>query len=245
MFISKATAQGPRSDQQDRYVVTPVKGGQFLAVMDGHGGRETADFAAVVMPSLVEKKFWEFRGDAKQAYTAIFQELAEKSARETSGSTVSAVFLPEGAQVAQVAILGDSPVMIQNSEKLWMSPLHNARSNLGERRAAIALGAEYQEGYLVDPRMPGQGLQLSRALGDRSLAGILNRNPEVFSIPLGAGSRILLASDGILDSVEIDLEGQLKRLISLIENGKGAQALVDDALARETGDNVTVVIWQA
>ena len=101
------------------------------------------------------------------------------------------------------------------------------------------------EGYLEDPKVPNEGLQMSRALGDRNLARILNREPEIFSIPLGPSSLVLLATDGVLNSFDTEVEIPLKHLADLAGEGNDAQRLVEDALQRQTGDNVTVILWKA
>jgi serine/threonine protein phosphatase PrpC len=244
--FTHASAQGARAEQQDRSVVLRLSKGYLLAVMDGHGGSATAELLAKELPAAFERAMSTQRDRVDRALKEAVSLLAEKTSQETSGSTLSIVFIPEDQTVAHTAVLGDSPVVILDAQDgLHVSPLHNARSNLKERSMALARGARYSEGYLEDPRVPGEGLQMSRALGDRNLARILNREPEVDRILLGKGSLVVLASDGILNSFDIDVETQLKHVADLAKSGMTAQDWVEDALRRQTGDNVTVIIWKA
>jgi len=249
--ISHATAQGSRSEQQDRYICTridlangPRRAGHLLAILDGHGGQRTAEIAAEGLASVFEKSVREAAGRVDQALRVTFQDLVELTQKEPSGSTLSIVYVPDDKPRAYVGVLGDSPVIIQDvTGSLFVSPLHNARWNPPERAAAVARGAIYRGGYLEDPDVPDYGLQLSRALGDRNLARILNREPEIQRVELGNKSFILLASDGILDAFA-PIEDQVKRLADLVQRGRDASDLVKDALQRRTGDNVTVIIWK-
>jgi serine/threonine protein phosphatase PrpC len=126
-----------------------------------------------------------------------------------------------------------------------MAPLHNVRCNAQERSAAIARGARYVGGYLEDERHPGYGLQVARSLGDQVLDSILLREPEILSYELGKDSFVLVGTDGLLDSFDTDLQVQVDRLANLIRGGADAQDLVNDALARQTQDNVSVILWRA
>ncbi len=247
--MTQATAQGMRAEQQDRYVVAKVSGppaGTLRAVMDGHGGPEAADVLAGQIVPLFERARLAHPSEPLAALEDTFRELERQTQSEESGSTLSAVFIPENPEFCYVAILGDSPVVVHAPGRpLWIGPLHNARSNLKERARALERGARYMGGYLEDPRDPGAGLQMSRSFGDRTLSRILDRQPDLFKVPLGRGSWVFLATDGVLDGDDLDFEGQLKHIAQAIQNGQDAQDLIQDAVRRITGDNVTVLLWRA
>jgi serine/threonine protein phosphatase PrpC len=245
MPFSCFSAQGDRPEQQDRFVARELPGGAlFFAVMDGHGGAQTADLLARDAAAVFETALAE-RRDPVLALRETVRRLTDITAPENAGSTLSMVYIPAHAERAYAAVLGDSPVLIKDPKGVpRISPLHNARSNPQECESAVARGARYVEGYLEDPEVPGHGLQLSRALGDRALTRILNRDPEVYSVPLGKPSWVLLATDGVLDSFEEDLEEQLRRLADEVESGRDAQAVAEAAVRRGTGDNVTVIVWR-
>jgi serine/threonine protein phosphatase PrpC len=246
MPLTHFSALGGRAEQQDRYVTSEIPGaGQLMAVMDGHGGPQTAEQVARELTPLFTDALTR-RRDPILALRETVQKLADSTAHHTAGSSLSIVYIPANAQRAYVAILGDSPVLIKGHKGvLHISPIHNARSSEHEREAALSRGARYTDGYLEDPQEPGPGLQLSRALGDRVLSRVLSREPEVYSVPLDLHSRVILATDGVLDSFETGMEAQLRDLMNQTDAGKDAQALVEAAVQRGTGDNVTVIVWTA
>jgi serine/threonine protein phosphatase PrpC len=246
--LSRAAAQGERAEQQDRSVIADIAGppaGTLLAVMDGHGGPRTAEIAATHLAAIVQLSLQSSPSDLPQALSDTVQRLAQRTAIEASGSTLSVVFVPRTAETACVAVLGDSPVLVRTrDETVWVSPLHHVRSNLAERQAALRRGGVYVHGYLEDPDVPDEGLQMSRALGDRKLSRVLSREADTFTLDLGPGSWILVATDGVLDGSNLDFSGQLQRLAREVEKGFDAQALVEDALRRRTGDNVSLLLWK-
>ena len=148
-----------------------------------------------------------------------------------------------------VAILGDSPVIVQNrNQNPWVSPEHNVITNEKEREAAVKRGAIYKFPYIHDAedyaRASGVcwGVQMSRAFGDYSLYRVLNRKPEILSVPIAPGTIVIVATDGVLDPSHSDASAHINRLLRKVACGSGAKALVNDALKRETGDNATAIV---
>ena len=130
-------------------------------------------------------------------------------------------------------------------EKMHFGPDHNIITNLKERAAAQARGGVFHGSYLEDPRLPDVGLQMARSLGDAELARVLNREPEIETVALGGKGVVLVGTDGLYLPGGEPNPDQLTRLLKLIQQGADAQALVQDALARQTGDNVTALVWQS
>ena len=251
MQISCATAQGPRAEQQDRFVSLrigvadiPHGGGQLMAVIDGHGGQIVAEFIARELPGIFEQALQRQNGDAATALKTLVSHLEERTRQEPSGATLSVAYIPDEESAVYAAVLGDSPVIVvDDRETIHCSPIHNVRTNLEERAAAVARGAVYAGGYIGAPELPDEGLQPSRALGDCRLARIINREPEIYRVGLGEKSLVILATDGLIEPFNPDIETQTKRVVELARRGEQAEALVMDALGRNTGDNVTVVLW--
>ncbi len=251
--ITYFTSQGERKYQEDRYIVQHLKGFPdgsnvlFMAVMDGHGGAEVSDF--------LEKHFIELfikvaidpkaeKHDWVEALKIGIVLLGEMTKDMRPGSTLSVVIVPDNQQRAYVAVVGDSPVVILDANGLLnLSPDHNARSNEQERLAAISRGAVYDNQYLRDP-VTGDGLQMSRSLGDSTMASFLSRQPDVYSVDLGPHSFVIVASDGVLDPFHKDTPSQEKRLAEMVAKGADAKALVEDALVRKTGDNATALVYR-
>ena len=78
---------------------------------------------------------------------------------------------------------------------------------------------------------------LTSIIGSRDSA-----DPEVVSVPIEAGDLFVLTTDGLHNVVDDDTIG---RLAASAAPDQAAQRLVQEALARRTTDNVTVVIVRA
>ena len=244
-YVSSATEQGGRQYQEDRFVVirydTPEEKGWLLAVMDGHGGSEVADLCEKSLGSLFRSLI-----SGPAMITDVLRQLIEALVKKTrgmdTGSTISVVYISETNSNAFVAILGDSPVIIKTVHGLWVSPEHNIRTNEQDRKSVLENGVRYDGGYMCDP-VTGNGLQLTRALGDRDFDKFLIREPEVAScLLLNRDSFVLVASDGLVDPGHNNKD--TGSLVKIMEGDGTAADLVRDALRRRTRDNVTAVLWK-
>lgn len=247
--ITSSTAQGSRPYQEDRllasWIETPSFSGNLLAVFDGHRGARAADTAARLTSASFQKSLSQARGDSTLALRLLVQTLVEQTGDLEAGSTASIVFLPENGRDAFLAVLGDSPIAIlDETGNIFFGADHNIRSNPRERQAAERRGAMVVSGYLEDPQSFGTGLQMARSLGDKDLDRILSREPDIEHVSLGPDSVGLVATDGILNPLEGSPAEQLERLVGRVRRGEEAQALVEDALKRQTGDNVSVLVWR-
>lgn len=254
-YVNAATDQGRRLYQEDRFVVirhdTQEVKGWLLGVMDGHGGAEVAEFCEKNI-----ENFFKILLPKPLMITDVLRKLIhmlnEKLKYINSGSTISLVYIQEAnsggdAARAFVAILGDSPVMIKDKNgDLVMSMEHNVRTNLADRKVAIQKGAVYSVGYIWDNPNSDirSGLQLTRALGDSRLERYLNREPEIYSVDLGPESFVAVMSDGVVDPGHGNRKAIIKKLASIVFDGGTAVDLVNDALKRKNGDNITVVLWK-
>jgi serine/threonine protein phosphatase PrpC len=245
--LSTATDQAGRPHQEDRYfrVRDPATGGDFFGVFDGHGGSETVKR----LTTLVAPAFYEALRTARHfpaTWTALFRTLSTATAEDSSGSTASFVYIPALADWAYVAVLGDSPVMAWDRRGKWrFAPSHNVAVNASERGAAQARGGTIAGGYLIDPDIPGVGLQMSRALGDRELDRVLDRTPDCAAWTLGPKSIVLVGTDGLFTFGIGTQEDQMARLAERLGQGWDAPAIVQDAVERGAMDNVTAVVWRA
>lgn len=243
-YTNTATDKGTRQYQEDRYVVIrhdiPQEKGWLLAVMDGHCGSEVAEFCEQNLENLF--KTLVHKSENIGPMPAQLMKILVKETRHISaGSTISLVYISETKAWAYVAVLGDSPVIIKGEAGLWISPEHNIRTNEQDKKSVLKKGAVYHNGYMFDPD-GNSGLQLTRALGDFNLDRYLIRDPEIFSVKLNEHSFILVASDGLVDPGHENKD--IANLVKIIENNGTARDLVNDALRRKTGDNVTAVLWR-
>jgi serine/threonine protein phosphatase PrpC len=235
-----ATEKGQRPYQEDRLVVYWVPDeGYLLAAFDGHGGEECADYCAKNLIPLIHSLPRTDRL-TEDVIHDVFKVLNEKTEHMGPGCAASIAFIPEDGSSVIVGILGDAPVLVkQDNSELWLAPEHNVRINKTEADAAIKRGGFVQSGYLF-VRQSGNGLQMSRALGDRYLETVLNREPEIFRLPLGPNSFVLVGSDGLFDPSHAT--NPSKTIAAAIEAGHDANQLVQNALAIPTYDNVTAIL---
>jgi serine/threonine protein phosphatase PrpC len=240
-LASSATAIGSRTYQEDRFFVDNLSSGLLLAVFDGHGGDGCAIQASISFADLFGSASMAYKSP-EDALRETFKALNEMTHDMQSGAAASIAFIPWEANYVYTAVLGDAPIIVKKSDSsIWRSPEHNVRTNGPERLAAISRGGVVSNGYL-SPKFSYLGLQMSRALGDKFLDGILDRTPEIAKIPLGKESWVLVATDGVLDPAH-ENENAASGIISFIENGADAQALVKHAtdIAR-TRDNATAIL---
>lgn len=232
--LTSHTQQGPRPYQEDRFIATQHNGITLLAVADGHGGEGcSTHIADSLLTDLVTGKLTP--GTRHSILTALADEC--KSFEE--GSTLSLVLIRN--MIAHIAIIGDSPVYVLEDNKLiWTAPEHNVRSNDAERQAATSRGGWYSGGYMCNSA--GDGLQMSRALGDSHLT-FLSTEAEYFTRKLNANSRIIVGSDGIADpSHEISRPPWFKDIEE--DPAKfNAKFIVDFVIGEHVHDNATAVTW--
>lgn len=157
------------------------------------------------------------------------------------GATLSMVFIPHDETLAYIAILGDSPVIMQTRDgQLNLSPDHNVRSNATERDAAMGRGAIVYGGYM-SLHFGGPGIQMTRVLGDHELDLIINRVPEVYTVPLG--DFLIVGTDGLLDpSHKADPKEQCRRFAELVQSGFHAVDIVNSV--QPPVDNITAILWK-
>jgi serine/threonine protein phosphatase PrpC len=239
---SIASEKGLRSYQEDtKFIYWVPEEGYLLAVFDGHGGSAVAEHCAKrLVPLWNQIRNSILVANFENIVKEIFFQLNRETENMGSGAAASIAFIPESGTEVIVGILGDAPVLVRKADgTIWLSPEHNVRTNRAEADAAIKRGGFIQSGYLF-VRQSGSGLQMSRALGDRYLGTVLNREPEVFRLPLGPGSFVLVASDGVFDPSHSTNQSQA--IADKILNGASAKDLVDAALAVPTRDNVTAIL---
>jgi len=251
--VSYGTAQGERNYQEDRFVNKSLAingiengNGRLMGIMDGHGGSGSAQLVSEKLPEVFKAAIIEEKGDVKKALKETVNSLHELTKDQESGTTLSIVYVPADAETAYVAVLGDSPILIEDRDgKIHTSPEHNVRTNQKELEKAKERGAEYDPSGYIMLAESLYGLQMSRALGDKKIDSILDRTPDIYSVALGENSFIVAGSDGLLDPAHGDTQDVVSYIVELVKSGADARSLVNDAIRRRTGDNVTAIVWSA
>jgi protein phosphatase 1L len=243
--ISSVRILGERDEQQDRYCMHPIRmngiEGHLLAVFDGHGGESAAQYCRTCLPGYFHPEGPE---DVPNALARAIARLAKEVSASRAGTTLSAVCVLERHGSATIATIGDSPVIVRKQDgSVWWNSQHNVRSNTEERRSAVARGAKYSHGY-ISLSYDGEGLQLSRALGDASLRKILSDEPEIHTI--ASPKVIALMTDGIFNDEHTD-EETLETVSSRIRlESADANSILAWRMTKcgNLHDNTTIVLWR-
>lgn len=258
--IAAATSVGGRERNEDQFLVahlgrwvrvdsTSVGApqelttlqGTLLLVADGMGGEGAGDVAsAVATDAFVQHSLLGMpwlaggtpEGDALLAadltrFVAACQDrlhdvAARKQLPRRLGTTLTVAYLREGHMV--VAHLGDTRAYYLRGEDLVRLTRDHTL------RAAIA------ETTKVDPATIGHANVLTNSIGGSEDAPRI----ELTSAELAAGDRLLLCSDGLHGVID---DARIAAMLRAATTARGAvDALVAEALARGTSDNVTAVV---
>ena len=242
--VSVAIRQGPRPYWEDRHVCLrlgkPHLKGWLLAVMDGHNGKAVAELCAEKIGQIFQISD---ENQAEESLRNLIVNLNSQTECYLEGSTFSAALLLDNVPKATVAVLGDSPVAVLNTKgNLHISPEHNVRSNLKERKAAEERGGIYLNGYIhTDLSDLAPGLQISRALGDSQLGKILSREPEIYTIQ--NPKWVLVASDGVFDPGHHNTSHLVEEVKKYAMQSSTAEDIMKWAESRGLEDNATAIVW--
>ncbi|MCS7207463.1 MAG: protein phosphatase 2C domain-containing protein [Dehalococcoidia bacterium] len=238
--------QGPRPTDEDAWCVLPALGGRpgtlFAGVFDGHGGAEAARLAADLLPRLFLEALAAQPPGAPEAvphafvhaYTTASERICSQTASGTTAATLWVT--PHGVWHAHV---GDSRIVrVAGGQVHRLTRDHRVRDPQEFARLQ-ALGAQFWGPYVVLP--DGRGLAVARALGDPAFARFVIPTPEVgFLPPPHQETTLVVACDGLWDVVSDAEAGALAA--GHADAHQAAHHLVEEALTRNTTDNVTVLV---
>jgi serine/threonine protein phosphatase PrpC len=234
--VGVAADVGRRDHMEDRWAVQATPYGLYVAVYDGHGGSRVADLAAAQL-HLAVLRARQAGLDPAGALRRAFGELEAATADAECGSTVAALLLT--GESLTTAHVGDSRVVRIGpigAESLTRDHRIDAPD---ERARVLRMGARLDPPYVV---RGDHGLMMTRSLGDRWFrqVGVI-AEPEIGSHAIGADDVALVAAtDGVWDVLSPE---EAARIVRRAETaGAAAGALVTEALAAGTRDNVTAVV---
>ena len=226
-----------RLQQQDRFLLDPER--KLFIVSDGMGGRQAGDVAAqvvvTVLPALLERGLERAHAAETQARERILREsiveLSQHLRAESTGrvglhglgATVVVAWLYD-AQVS-LAYLGDSRLYLFRADCLL--PLTEDHSVVTLLRQRGEITSEEERTH------PARG-QLTRYVGMEGEVG-----PVVQTMPLLAGDRLLLCTDGLTSMVPDQQIAQILRVSPQAE--VACQALVQAANMAGGKDNITAL----
>lgn len=249
-IITYSSDRGMRTYQEDRCFTGVKKVGEktitLLAVMDGHGGSDTAEYCRSRMQDLFDLLF--NNPSVERVRGALLQTIAvleEETRNMVAGTTISIIAIIDGKKAVS-AVLGDSPIVIFDKGDVVVGPNHNVRTNKEEAAAVIGRGGFVRDGYLF-VQQGGPVLQIARALGDREFGDVLDREPEMSVADLGGGSIVLVATDGLFSQPRAggNFFEFLDDVMEFIDKGYDADELVERAKLRGSTDNITVILWRS
>lgn len=223
-----------REGNEDAYLVWPE--GNMALVADGMGGHAAGEVASAVAVETVRDRLVQsgVPGDAPSARDAFVDavrqadarvaEVAEQQGLDGMGTTLVGLWLIDDAAV--VVHVGDSRLYrLRDGQLEQITGDHNLGSELKRR------GIFDTHTAMTHP----QRHMLTRSLGGRTRVA-----PDQVVLPLRAGDRFLLCSDGLTDMVSTDLVRGFLGTPS--PPNVNAQTLVEAALAGGGRDNITVVV---
>jgi len=251
-----AQTRGLKKYQEDRFINQEIRvavpgflsSGRLMAVMDGHNGSRVSRLLQLLLAPVFRFMVLLRGGDIRAAFSGTFRTLHLLTVWFDSGSTLSAVFVPDNKKDLFVMIVGDSPVYVLKDNREFLSfPQHT----VGDDPALLsAPGFKIVKSSNV-PRLMNlrtrHFFSLTRAFGDRSFRKVLVSKPFITRLDLrGAKSsvEILVATDGIHGYHVGDLKTiQDERIRYLASGSARAQDYIEFAGGEYAPDNTTLLRW--
>lgn len=233
-----------RRTMEDAHIAEVGFGGNptqgFFAVLDGHGGKQAAEFCEKVLAENFRQALntSEFVGEAiDKSFAATDAGLRDASILYP-GCTCIVAFIreePDKSVTLFTGNVGDArAVLSRNGLAVRLSYDHKA-SDVNERKRINETG-----GFIIRDRVNGT-LAITRALGDIPMKEFVVSHPFTTETKLTeTDKRLILACDGIWD-VMSDQEA-----LDVIKDEKDPQVaankLLQEALTKGTTDNLTVMV---
>jgi serine/threonine protein phosphatase PrpC len=237
-----------RSTMEDVHVVLPAGSWDngdmtYLAIYDGHGGRDMVDF---LQQALHHNVAIELKDETVPVATRIERALlvtdiqAHKFGIRASGSTVAMCLVHHETQTLYTANVGDARVVVASQEgttAVRLSQDHRADDPVEVNRIDQA------GGFCLKGRVVGV-LAVARSLGDFGFKRYVVAKPHTSIHKAMAPSLdfIILACDGLWDVLT---DQQAVDLIHRSQRPKDqvAEELTEYAIQKGTTDNVTVIVF--
>jgi protein phosphatase 1L len=248
MLLSACTAKGKREYQEDRWDQISWNDGKHKAwaVYDGHSGSQVSEYLSKHFLPFLAHTLGPFPPNTPtqvlekiitNAFLAFDEQiLVDPEIDEDHGSTV-VLFLRWSSGRSFFINLGDSRGVAYAATTPFhvVAQTRDHKPDDGDEGRRIRMAGGFIT-YGRCARVNGS-LALSRAMGDYNLKPIVTAVPKVTLLPVTKG-KIILASDGLWDV----FDGEGAKIFGF--NEMAAAQLVAQALARQSTDNVTVLVIQ-
>lgn len=252
-----ASVQGARDYMEDRYAVVEfvhelhdvathgaVPETVCLGVFDGHEGARAAQYAMThIFANTVSHR--SYANNLSEALVhgfvetdRAFNEMA-RMARISDGSTATCVLLRDDRLVC--AFVGDSDALLCRGGRARLLTRKHTPDRKDEAERIIKAGGTLSSHGLM---RVNQSLAVTRSIGDRELAHIVIAEPEIVDLPITDEDEwLLLGSDGLFDVFDVDeLVAIVQRWAQKHDRSTICQALIDEAVRRNSTDNITALI---
>ncbi|XP_038884309.1 probable protein phosphatase 2C 2 [Benincasa hispida] len=251
-----ATKKGRRETLEDAYgVMLDIFGDSkqaFFAVVDGHGGRDAADYVVEHLGKNIINALEKIAGEEEKEIESAIRKGHRRTDEEFlsqgvgSGACAASVLVKDGE--LHVANVGDCRVVLsRNGVATPLTKQH--RLCREEERLRIEKSGGFVECKNGVWRVQGS-LAVSRAIGDLHLKEWVISEPEIHRLPLTPDCQFLImASDGLWDKVK-DQEAvdEVMREMGEENNKKEAmkacKMLLEMSFRRGNMDDVTVMVVQ-
>ncbi|KAJ2616114.1 phosphatase 2C [Coemansia sp. RSA 1365] len=234
-----------------KYDFDGIKGQSFLAIFDGHAGRQAAQWCGDNFADLFRKLASNYSSESvPEVLNRAFIEADRRLASEVktnSGCTAVVAFVK-----VEKDAKGDP---VKHSRTLYCANVGDARAVLSRGGKAKRLTYDHKGddsheieriseagGYVFNGRVNGI-LAVTRALGDSSLKQFVIGNPYTTETKLDDEDDILiLACDGLWDVCSDQEAVDMVRDES--DPARASQILLDHALSNDSMDNITAMVFR-
>ncbi len=247
--------QGGREYMEDRFtivehahelhgVTAAVPNTVFFGVFDGHEGSRAAQYAvSQLLANIVSHRLYATDLGVAIAQGFIdtdraFNDLA-KIGGFSDGTTATCVLLRDERLVC--AWVGDTEALLFRSGRGRLLTRRHTPERRDEAERVVDAGGNVSSHA---PYRVNQSLAITRSIGDRELANVVIAQPELVDMPISPEDEwLLIGTDGLFDVFDTDeLATIVQRWVKTHERATVCQALVDEALRRNSTDNVTAMI---
>lgn len=201
----------------------------FFGIFDGHGGLKVADKAAQHLSKIVSQKINELpAAPIDDALKAAFLEFDVSTTQDEDVGSTALIGLLQDDKL-HMAWIGDSRGMIIRNDKALIITRDHKPDNPEEKKRIEAAGGKILD--MFPARIQGKNrtaLALSRAFGDYAYKpDLVIAEPDIITTQLQQGDIVVLACDGMWDSLNAD---------TVIDIVKRVQEIPDSKLRKEYPD---------
>lgn len=249
LYVGYADTVGRRPSMEDDICIYGKLRGKdeedYIGIFDGHGGKESAEYAAKHLFKILVEKLNE-TPNPSEALRKSFLETNERMKNDqVPGGTTAlvALFLKDKCYIANA---GDSrAVLLKDNQVFRMSTDHKPDLPSEEERIQKSGGVVTKivgkQGKVIS-RVNGM-LAVSRALGDFFLQPHVSPEPEIQQFDLHGNNNdvmLILACDGLWDTVSDEEAVKIAQTEEHVE--QSAIKLRDASYNRGSADNISVIV---